>query len=368
MEIIYNKPGLYDTKDIWIQPVSRGSVLESNEVGSCTIIKDKGILESTKLKETPVLRILASPSLKKTIFNIAYVLKDKMTFFKNSKPKYMENIFKYLNKVYFDKGVNNYYKSYKAWYRVIGDLFENINVWNFKKVTGKLITILKAFNPVIVFDLHNISKWNHIKTFQRFIKWLNNEGLSIVLRCPFESVNYLKKIFEDAKTNNIAAVMHYAKKRGYLISESVSKEILKLSSGNLKIINIILSKSKRILKNLRDLKISWKHVLIEVIPKKYKKIMETITHLKKFNIKEIVEFLDYSHSTVYNYLNELVNLNVIKKRRVKKNILFKINIDKESLLNSCNYIKDPKNIFFEVNKLSKIDYKVETFNEFLVFG
>jgi len=359
MEIIYNNPKIYDTKDIWIQPVSRSSVLESNDIGSCNIIQ-----------KIPVLRVLGSPSLKKTVLNILHVLKDKMTFFKNNdENKYMNNIFNYLNDVYFDKSVNNYYKGYKAWYRVIGDLFEDVNVWNFKKVMGKLITLLKVLNPVIVFDLHDISKWNHLKTFERFVECLNKGGLSIVLRCPFESVEFLKSVFKNAKTNNIAAVMYYAKKRGYLILESVSKELLRVSSGNLKIINLILSNSKRTLKSLRDLKIPFKKILPEVVPKKYKKIINAVINLKRFNINEISEVLEYSQSTVYNYLNELVELNILNKRKFKKNVIFKVAIKKEMFFDIIDSFKNTyKNVFFELNKISKIDDRTENFNGFLIFG
>lgn len=204
MEIIYNKPEIYATNDIWIQPVSRSSVLSSNVVGNCKIIHN-----------IPVLRVLGSPSLKRTVLNILHVLKDKMTFFKkNCESEGMDNIFKYLNDIYFDKSVNNYYRAKKAWYRVIGDLFEDVNNWNFKKVMGKLITILKVLNPVLVFDLHDVSKWNHLKTFQRFIQFLKNEGISLVLRCPFEAYSFLKDNFEDHKTNSIAAVIYYTKRKG----------------------------------------------------------------------------------------------------------------------------------------------------------
>jgi len=357
MEIIYNKPEIYATNDIWIQPVSRSSVLDSNVVGSCKIINN-----------IPILRVLGSPSLKRTVLNILHVLKDKMTFFKNScEIEGMDNIFKYLNNTYFDKSVNNYYRAKKAWYRVIGDLFEDTNNWNFKKVMGKLITILKVLNPVLVFDLHDVSKWNHFKTFQRFIQFLKNEGISIVLRCPFEAYSYLKDNFEDYKTNSVAAVIYYVKKKGHLISENVSKELLKLSSGNLKVINLILANSKRDLKNLRDLKVNSKRILPEIVPKKYKNIVEKIILLKKFNIKEISAILEYSSSTVYNYLNELVELNVIKKRKLNKNILFKLNIGKETVSGIIESNFDFKNIFFEINNLN-LKNRTEMFNGFLIFG
>ncbi|ABO35946.1 transcriptional regulator, ArsR family [Methanococcus maripaludis C5] len=357
MEIIYNKPEIYATNDIWIQPVSRSSVLDSNVVGTCKIIHN-----------IPVLKTLGSPSLKRTVLNILHVLKDKMTFFKNSSEiKGMDNIFEYLNEIYFDKSVNNYYRAKKAWYRVIGDLFEDVNNWNFKKVMGKLITILKVLNPVLVFDLHDISKWNHLKTFQRFVRFLKYEGISIVLRCPFEAYSYLKNNFEDYKTNSIAAVIYYAKKKGNLISEKVSKELLKLSSGNLKVIDLILANSKRDLKNLRDLKVNSKRILPEVVPKKYKNIVEKIILLKKFNIKEISAILEYSQSTVYNYLNELVEMNIIKKRRLNKNILFKLNIDKKTIRNIIKSNFEFKNIFFEINNSSLKNY-TEMFNGFLIFG
>ena len=357
MEIIYNKPDIYATNDIWIQPVSRSSVLDNNVVGTCKIIHD-----------IPVLRVLGRPSLKRTVLNILHVLKDKMTFFKNgSEIKGMNNIFEYLNDIYFDKSVNNYYRAKKAWYRVIGDLFEDVNNWNFKKIIGKLITILKVLNPVLVFDLHDVSKWNHLKTFQRFVKFLKDEGISVVLRCPFEAHSFLKDNFEDYKTNSVAAVIYYAKKKGHLISEKVSKELLKLSSGNLKVINLILANSKRDLKTLRDLKVNSKRILPEVVPKKYKNIIEKIILLKKFNIKEISAILEYSQSTVYNYLNELVEMNIIKKRKLNKNILFKLNISKETVVGIIESNFDFKNIFFEINN-SILKNRTEMFNGFLIFG
>ncbi|WP_459201572.1 transcriptional regulator [Methanococcus sp. CF] len=371
MEIIYNKPEIYATNDIWIQPVSRSSVLESNVVGNCKLIHN-----------IPVLRVLGSPSLKKTVLNILHVLKDKMTLFNpknsendgksNEKIEGMNNIFKYLNDTYFDKSVNNYYRAKKAWYRVIGDLFEDINTWNFNKVMGKLITILKVLNPILVIDLHDISKWNHLKTFQRFVQFLKNEGINLVLRCPFEAYSYLKNNFKEYKTNSVAAVIYYAKKKGYLISEKVSEELLKLSSGNLKVIDLILANSKRDLKNMRDLKINWKKIIPDVLPKKYKNIVQKIFLLKKFNIKEISDVLEYSSSTVYNYLNELVELNIIKKRKLNKNILFKLDIDKKTAFDIVASNVDFKNIFFEMNKLNNLDgfmkNRTEIFNGFLIFG
>ncbi|CAF29587.1 helix-turn-helix domain-containing protein [Methanococcus maripaludis] len=360
MEIIYNKPEIYATNDIWIQPVSRSSVLESDVVGNCKIIND-----------IPILRVLGSPSLKKTVLNILHVLKDKMTIFKNNfEIKGMDNIFKYLNDVYFDKSVNNYYRAKKAWYRVIGDLFEDVNNWNFKKVMGKLITILKVLNPILVFDLHDVSKWNHLKTFQRFVQFLKNEGISIVLRCPFEAYSYLKNNFENYKTNSVAAVIYYAKTKGHLISEKVSEELLKISCGNLRIIDLILANSKRDLKNMRDLKINWKKIIPEVLPKKYKNIVQKIFLLKKFNIKEISDMLEYSSSTVYNYLNELVGLNIIKKRKVNKNILFKLDVDKKTAFDIIQSNVDFKDIFFEINDFKNINLKkrTEIFNGFLIFG
>ena len=100
------------------------------------------------------------------------------------------------------------------------------------------------------------------------------------------------------------------------------------------------------------MKVNSKRILPEIVPKKYKNIVEKIILLKKFNIKEISGILEYSQSTVYNYLNELVELNVIKKRKLNKNILFKLNIGKETVSNIIESNFDFKNIFFEINNLN----------------
>lgn len=140
-----------------------------------------------------------------------------------------------------------------------------------------------------------------------------------------------------------------------------------MSSGNLKVIDLILANSKRDLKNLRDLKLSWKRILPEIVPNKYKNIVQKIVLLKKFNIKEISSILEYSQSTVYNYLNELAELNIVKKRKLNKNILFKLNINKEIVNNIIKSDFDFKNIFFEINN-SNLKNRTEMFNGFLIFG
>lgn len=322
MNMIYNVAEDFLTGDIWILPTDRGNLLELNENGSIKLVKN-----------IPVLRVLATPSVKKTVSRLVYTIKDRMTMFKGETTGWMKNLINYIHKVYFDKKSNNYYKAKKAWYRFIGDLFKNIRDWDFNKVRGKILALLKILNPVLVFDIHNTTKWNYSTSFVKFIKELNKNKITVVLRCPFESMDHIKGLFKESRINNIAAVKYYGKTLGHTISTKVAKYLIEISNGNLNVIRLILKHSKRELKSLRELGIPWLKIIPEIVPKKYRKIMKLACKLKKFNIKNIGNYLNFNISTTYNYMTELVELGLLTKRRVRKNILFKIRIDRDSLFN-----------------------------------
>ncbi len=322
MNMIYNVAEDFLTGDIWILPTDRDNLLELNENGCIKLVRN-----------IPVLRILATPSIKKTVSRLAYTIKDKMTMFKGETSGWMKNLINYLHKTYFDKKSNNYYKAKKAWYRFIGDLFKNIRDWEFNKVRGKIIALLRILNPVLVFDIHNTTKWNYTTSFVKFIKELKKNNITVVLRCPLESMDHVKELFKESRINNIATIKYYGKTLGHTISAKVAKYLIEISNGNLDVIRLILKHSKRELKSLRELRIHWLKIIPEIVPKKYRKIMKLACKLKKFNIKNIGNYLNFSLSTTYNYMNELVELGLLTKRKVRKNVLFKIRIDKDSLLN-----------------------------------
>ncbi len=323
MDLIYKTADDYLTNDIWIAPTERENILELDESGSIVISKN-----------IPIIRVLATPSIYKTISRLAYIIKDKMVLFKNNEEINL-NLMDYLNKTYFKTPSKKYYKAKKAWYRFIGDLFNDIKNNNFKKTINKTILLLKILNPIIVFEVHDISKWNYINGFQKFINILNKMGLSIVIRCPIESINTVKKTFKNSKINNIAIIKYYGTLTNHYISTKVAEYLLRISNGNLNIIKLILQHSKRELKTLRDLKIPWLKIMPKIVPKKYKKIVKTACNLKKFKINDLNN-LNLKIPTLYSYLSDLTEMGILKKRRVGNSTLFKINIDTNNLLNILN--------------------------------
>jgi hypothetical protein len=230
MNLIYQTASDFLTNDIWIIPTNRKNILELYESGEIKLFN-----------KIPTIRVLATPSLKKTISRLIYTIKDKMVLFNNKNggnENTSINIFNYLDNIYFKTPNKNYYRAKKAWYRFIGDLFEDINNWNFKKVIAKTIMLLKILNPVLVFDVHDVSKWNHITGFKKFINMLHKHNISIVLRCPVESLSQIKRTFENSKINNIAIIKYYCKLKGHNISTKVAKYLLKISNGNINILNL----------------------------------------------------------------------------------------------------------------------------------
>ncbi len=352
MDLIYKTAPDYLTNDIWVAPTERERILELDECGNIHISEN-----------IPIIRVLATPSIFKTISRLIYIIKDKMVLInstntgddrnnKNNKNntnninngnntnntnntnKTSMNLIKYLDKTYFKTPSKNYYKAKKAWYRFIGDLFKDISNKDFKKTINKTIFLLKLLNPILVLDVHDVSKWNHISGFQKFVKILHNKGISIVLRCPIESINHVKRTFENSKINNIAIIKYYGTLSNHHISSKVAEYLLKISNGNLNIIKTILQHTKRDLKTLRDLKIPWLKIMPKIVPKKYYKIVKAICSLKKFKITELamLSSLNLKLPTLYTYLSDLTDMGILKKRRIGKTIIYKLNMDKDNLM------------------------------------
>ncbi|EHP87217.1 hypothetical protein [Methanotorris formicicus] len=355
MKIIYNSPEDFLTEKLWLIPTIRENTLELNENGDFKVVNNISII-----------RTLATPSLRKTISRLIYLIKDKMTMFKNiEKANWLKNLFNYIYEKYFDKANNNYYRAKKAWYRMMGDLFEDINNWNFKKVRGKVISLLKVLNPILVFDVHNITKWNHTKTFVKFIEELTKNDIVIIIRCPIEAIDYAKKLFKNAKINTIAAVRYYAKLLGYYISNRVAKYLAEISKGNLNIIRLILMHSKKELKTLRDIKIPWLKILPKIVPKKYEKIMEIACELKRFKVKDIEKRIDLKLPTIYEYLNDLVDMGIISKTKIRKTIRFSIKLDREKLIKLLdNLPRKPILLLFSINNILEPIPRLEKFRVF----
>ncbi|ABR56722.1 conserved hypothetical protein [Methanococcus aeolicus Nankai-3] len=328
MDIIDSVAKDFLTNDIWIMPTDREDILELDDIGNIKIVDT-----------IPIIRTLATPSLKKTLKRLLYIIKDKMVLFDSTKNSEIQiNIMNYINKKYFDAKNKNYYRAKKAWYRFIGDIFNNIEKNEIKKALTKIIVLLKVLNPILVFEVHNISKWNYPMGFKRFIDYLHTNGISIVIKCPVESKQNLSTLFENSKINDIAIVKYYAKLKGRFISTTVAKYLLNISNGNTNIIDILLLKSKRELKTLRDLKVPWLKILPIIVPSKYQKIINIICNIKKFKINDIEQLLDLKIPTIYAYLKELVDMGIITKRRINNRIgrpsrtfLYKLSINKEIL-------------------------------------
>lgn len=372
MDIIDSVAKDFLTNDIWIMPTEREDILELDDIGNIKIVDT-----------IPIIRTLATPSLKKTLKRLLYIIKDKMVLFDSTKNNEIQiNIMNYINEKYFNAQNKNYYRAKKAWYRFIGDIFNNIEKNEIKKALTKIIVLLKVLNPILVFEVHDISKWNYPLGFKRFVNFLHSNGISIVIKCPVKSKKNLNILFENSKINNIAIVKYYAKLKGRCISTSVAKYLLNISNGNTNIIDILLNKSKRELKTLRDLKVPWLKILPIIVPNKYKKIIKIICNIKKFKINDIEQLLDLKIPTIYAYLKELVDMGILTKRRINNRIgrpsrtfLYKLSLNKEILFNYLDTL--PYNdIYFAVfcganNKiLTNFGMELRKYNNksFRVFG
>ncbi|WP_236610564.1 transcriptional regulator [Methanocaldococcus villosus] len=208
--------------------------------------------------DSVIIKVFSTPNVKKTLSKILYIIKDKYYLFKDiNKAVWLKNFLNYVNKkIYFD----NYYRAKKAWFRLIKDLFKDLEK-DFNRFMGKFINILKVLNPILVFGLHDIRKWNYKKGFINFIKYLRKHNISIVLRYPLEAHGLIKSLFPEAILNVDVAIRYFAKIHGYYISKKVARYLLEITNGNLEMVYIILKHSKREIRNLRELKIPWLKIL-----------------------------------------------------------------------------------------------------------
>ncbi len=189
----------------------------------------------------PIFRVLGTPNIKKIILRLAFLLKDKY-YLVNKNSGWFENLFNYIvEKKYFKK----HYRAKKAWFKAIKEFFINIKNWDFYKVRGKLLAILKSINPIIVLDIHDIRKWNYKKSFIRFVKELRKNNISVVLRYPIECHKEVLKHFPEGIINIIGVIRYFAKKLGYCISRKVAEHLYNITNGNLEVIEIILKHCKR---------------------------------------------------------------------------------------------------------------------------
>ncbi|ACV24851.1 hypothetical protein [Methanocaldococcus fervens] len=333
---------------LYLIPTDRGNLLKLDENGSFEIINN-----------IPIIRVLVTPNLKKTISKIVYQIKDKYYLFKNhEKANWLKNLLEYINdKIEFDK----YYKAKKAWYRGIGDLFKNIRKWEFGKVIGKSISLLKVLNPIIVFDIHDIRKWHYKKSFIKFVKELRKSNLSVVIRYPIDCHREIAKIFSDGILNVKASIKYFAKAHGYYISNKVAEYLLSITNGNLDVIYLILRHSKREIKNLRQLKIPWLKILPYIIDSKYRKLVKAIVKLRKFKVEDICYRVDYKLSTLYRYLDELVELGILTKIRYKNKIRFKIKLNRKILLELIKKSKNNYLSWFSIFLLDNVPWNIQIF-------
>ncbi|MBP2144508.1 hypothetical protein J2127_001691 [Methanococcus voltae] len=324
MKLIKNYPKTYDNGNLWIQPVNHSTILSYD---NC--------FEFHYVNKTPIIRILGSPSVSKMIRNILNSISNKFAYGKKD-VNHMENIFRYINKEY--KTNRNYNKAKIGWYRVIGDIFEDLTNNKFEKVIFKLNTLLKSIKPLIVIDTNNTYAWNHNHSFKRFVKWLN-EDFSIIIRTPFKNIKNIQNNFPNSKINNCAAVINYAKNSGILIKNcKVAERILNIAQGDITAIDIILKNSKRELKTLRDLKIPWKKIAYQTAPDRLKEIYIKCNKLKKFKIQDILQITpEYTKSTLYKYLSELCDLGILTKNKNKQSIIYKIIVNKLLFNKKSNY-------------------------------
>ncbi|WP_423792069.1 transcriptional regulator [Methanocaldococcus indicus] len=316
--------------DLYLYPTHRWNLLELEDSGRFYY------------KRYPIINILATPNLKKTILRLLFIIKDKY-YLINPKSGWFENLFNY---IYQKKKYKKHYRAKKAYFRAIKDFYNDVKNWDFKKVRGKLLSILKSINPILVIDIHDIRKWRHKKGFVRFINELRKNNISVVLRYPIESHSLIKKLFPEGKINSIGAVRYFAKKLGYYISNKVAQHLIKITNGNLEIIEIILRGCNRNIKTLRELKIPWLKILPYIVDSKYRKLVEMAIELRKFHIDDIIYRVNYKLPTIYRYLNDLVDLGILAKYRFGKKVRFKLKYNKSSFLNLLTKFIDNKENYF----------------------
>ena len=366
MDLIDYFPKDFLTGDIWIAPTERKNILELNETGKIKIIDN-----------TPIIKTVGTPSVKKTLKRLLYIIKDKMTLFNDKNNLFNINLINYIKEKYFDNEFKNYYRAKKAWYRYIGDTFKNLNENNIKKALSKILVLLKILNPVLVFEIRNISKWNYPSGFRKLIKYFEYNNISIVLKCLVECKETVHKLFNSAKINSLAIVKYYCKLKGRKISSSVAKYLLNISNGNINIIDIILLKSKREIRNLRELKIPWLKLLPEILPEKYKEIINIIFKKKKFKVIDLLKIVNLKISTIYSYLRDLINIGILTKRRIKnrlglpsKTFMYKLSINQNKLFEYLNTLPFYDLYYAVFNNIYKCNLKNNELysSNFLVFG
>ncbi|AAB98776.1 TPA: transcriptional regulator [Methanocaldococcus jannaschii] len=333
---------------LYLIPTDRGNLLELDENGNFEVVNNIAII-----------RVLATPNLKKAIAKIVYQIKDKYYLFKNhKKANWLKNLLEYMNnKIEFDK----YYRAKKAWYRGIGDLFRNIRKWEFEKVVGKIISLLKVLNPIVVFDVHDIRKWHYRKSFINFVKELRKNSISVVIRYPIDCHEEIREIFPEGILNTKATIRYFAKVHGYYISDRVAEYLLKITNGNLETIYLILRHSKREIKNLRELKIPWLRILPYIVDSKYRKLVEVIIELRKFKVEDITYKVNYKLSTIYRYLDELVELGILTKIKHKGKVRFKIRLNRNILLTLLKKSKNNYLHWFSIFLLDSIPWDIQIF-------
>ena len=347
MKIIKTVPEEF-LNGLYLIPTDRGNLLELDENGNFEIANN-----------IPIIRVLATPNLKKTIAKIVYQIKDSYYLFReHENANWLKNLLEYMDKkIEFDK----YYRAKKAWYRGIGDLFGNIRKWDFKKVIGKTTSLLKVLNPIVVFDVHDVRKWHYNKSFIRFIKILRENNISIVLRYPIECHELIRKIFPEGILNVKATIKYFAKIHGYYIGNKVAEYLLNITNGNLETIYLILKHSKRDIKNLRELKIPWLKILPYIVDSKYRKLVEVIVELRKFKVEDVTYRVNYKLSTLYRYLDELVELGILTKIKHRGKVRFKIRLNRNILLNLLKKSKNNYPHWFSIFLLDSIPWDIQIF-------
>jgi len=333
---------------LYLIPTDRGNLLELDENGNFEVVNN-----------IPIIRVLATPNLKKTIAKLAYQIKDKYYLFKDyEKATWLKNLLEYMSKkIELDK----YYRAKKTWYRGIGDLFKNIRKWEFEKVVGKIISLLKVLNPIIVFDVHDIRKWHYKKSFLNFIKELRKNNISVVIRYPIDCHGEILRVFPEAILNVKASIKYFAKAHGYYISDRVAEYLLNITNGNLDTIYLILRYSKREIKNLRELKIPWLKILPYIVDAKYRKLVEVITELRKFKIEDIAYKVNYKLPTLYRYLDDLVKLGILTKVKYKNKIRFRIRLNRNILLSLLKKSKHNYLHWLSIFILDSIPWDIQIF-------
>ncbi|CAB3287526.1 conserved protein of unknown function [Methanocaldococcus lauensis] len=333
---------------LYLIPTDRYNLLNLDENGE--FIVDKNI---------PIIRILATPNLKKTISKLIYQIKDKYYLFRNYKnAHWLKNLLEYIDeKIKFDK----YYRAKKAWYRGIGDLFKNIRKWEFEKVIGKVISLLRALNPILVLEIHDIRMWHYKKSFINFVKVLRKNNISVVLRYPIDCHKIIKRIFPEGILNTEATIKYFAQVHGYYISKKVASYLLKITNGNLDMIYIILKHSKRNIKTLRELKIPWLKILPYIVNSKYRKLVEVIVELRRFKIEDIIYKVNYKLSTLYKYLDDLVKLGILTKIKYKGKLRFRLKLNRSTLLDLIQKYKEYYKSWFSIYLLDSIPWNIRIF-------